>query len=42
MAGLVHELESFDIVLKALENLSHKADENAKQQIEHFGPDDID
>ena len=41
VAGLIHELESFDIVLKSLEDISHKTDEQAKQQIWQLGQDDI-
>ena len=37
VAGLIHELESFDIVLKSLKDVSRETDEKAKQQIEQSG-----
>lgn len=33
IVGLIHELESFDILLKSLKGTSQRADENHKQQI---------
>ena len=41
IAELVHELESFDIVLKSLEDISHKTDEKSKPQKQQFARDDI-